>query len=249
MAAGIKSPRRPSMGSSRAELPRLEPVPHGDALDSWLAKGYAGTMRYLHRQAKKRKEPARIVAGAKSVIVVLENYYPSSAVSRPSVSPSVRPSVWRSTRRAKTTTAPFSPGSTRSGPSFASAAPRSRTPSPTRARCPSASWPNARGWAGSARTRCSSGPARDRSSSSGRIFTDLELAGRPAVRARSLRDMHPLPRSLSDRRVRRGAGARRDPLSLLPHHRVEGCDSRGAGRTRRGLGLRLRHLQRRLSLE
>jgi epoxyqueuosine reductase len=68
----------------------LEPVPHGDALEDWLAKGYAGTMRYLHRQAKKRKEPGRIVAGAKSVIVVLENYFPPLETVRQSVGPSVR---------------------------------------------------------------------------------------------------------------------------------------------------------------
>ena len=56
----------------------------------------------------------------------------------------------------------------------------------------------------------------------GTIFTDLDARGRPAVRARSLRELHPLPRCLSHRGVRRGAGARRHPLPLLPHHRVEG---------------------------
>jgi epoxyqueuosine reductase QueG len=29
----------------------LEPNRYGDALDRWLRAGYAGTMRYLHRQA------------------------------------------------------------------------------------------------------------------------------------------------------------------------------------------------------
>ena len=151
----------------------LDPVPHGDALDAWLAKGYAGTMRYLHRQAKKRKEPARIVAGAKSVIVVLENYFPP--VRDLSVRPSVRPSVWPSTRKARTTTAPFLPVSTGSVACSWSTEPRSRMRSPIRVRSPSASWPSARAWAGSARTPCSSGPARDHSSSSAAIFTDLEL--------------------------------------------------------------------------
>ncbi|HKP27905.1 MAG TPA: tRNA epoxyqueuosine(34) reductase QueG [Gemmatimonadales bacterium] len=65
----------------------LDPLPHGDVLDSWLAKGYAGTMRYLHRQAKKRKDPALIKSGAKSVVVVLENYCPPA---RPAVRPSAR---------------------------------------------------------------------------------------------------------------------------------------------------------------
>jgi epoxyqueuosine reductase len=32
-------------------------------------------MRYLHRQARKRKDPSLIVPGARSVVVVLDNYY------------------------------------------------------------------------------------------------------------------------------------------------------------------------------
>ena len=48
---------------------------HGAHLDDWLAKGYAGTMRYLHRQAARRKDPRAIAPGARSVVVVLDNYY------------------------------------------------------------------------------------------------------------------------------------------------------------------------------
>ena len=51
------------------------PTAHGDRLDQWLAKGYAGTMRYLHRQARRRKNPGLILPEALSVIVVLDNYY------------------------------------------------------------------------------------------------------------------------------------------------------------------------------
>lgn len=51
------------------------PSSHADRLDDWLAKGYAGTMRYLHRQAKRRKEPGLIAPEARSVVVVLDNYY------------------------------------------------------------------------------------------------------------------------------------------------------------------------------
>ncbi|HEV8613271.1 MAG TPA: QueG-associated DUF1730 domain-containing protein, partial [Gemmatimonadales bacterium] len=54
----------------------LEPNRYGDALDHWLRAGYAGTMGYLHRQARKRKAPGDIVAGAKVAVVVLENYLP-----------------------------------------------------------------------------------------------------------------------------------------------------------------------------
>jgi len=51
------------------------PTAHADRLDEWLAKGYAGTMRYLHRQAARRKDPRRIVPEARAVVVVLDNYY------------------------------------------------------------------------------------------------------------------------------------------------------------------------------
>jgi epoxyqueuosine reductase len=51
------------------------PLPDGDRLDAWLAKGYAGTMRYLHRQAKRRKDPRLNVPESLAVVVVLENYY------------------------------------------------------------------------------------------------------------------------------------------------------------------------------
>ncbi len=54
----------------------LEPNGHADLLDQWLAAGYAGTMRYLHRQASRRKAPALATPGATCAIVVLENYAP-----------------------------------------------------------------------------------------------------------------------------------------------------------------------------
>ena len=55
-------------------IARLDPSIRGDALDRWLAAGYGGTMTYLNRQAKKRKEIATITRGAGNAIVVLENY-------------------------------------------------------------------------------------------------------------------------------------------------------------------------------
>jgi epoxyqueuosine reductase len=51
------------------------PSEHGNRLDEWLAKGYGGTMRYLNRQAARRKDPRQIIHAARSVVVVLDNYY------------------------------------------------------------------------------------------------------------------------------------------------------------------------------
>lgn len=62
------------LGFLACGVAHLGPNPQGQALDDWLARGYAGTMRYLHRQAKRRKEPSRIVPRAQVAVVVLEDY-------------------------------------------------------------------------------------------------------------------------------------------------------------------------------
>ena len=64
------------LGFIACGIASLEPNEYGEALGRWLDAGYAGTMRYLHRQARKRKAPMEIVAGATSAVVVLENYLP-----------------------------------------------------------------------------------------------------------------------------------------------------------------------------
>ena len=64
------------LGFTACGVASLEPSRYADALDRWLAAGYAGGMRYLHRQAGKRKAPAEIVPGANAAVVVLENYLP-----------------------------------------------------------------------------------------------------------------------------------------------------------------------------
>ena len=51
------------------------PPPHSERLDEWLAKGYAGTMRYMHRQARRRKDPRTTVPESLAVVMLLENYY------------------------------------------------------------------------------------------------------------------------------------------------------------------------------
>ena len=53
----------------------LDPIPHADRLDHWLKSGYAGNMRYIHRQAKKRKNPRLADAEANRAVVVADNYY------------------------------------------------------------------------------------------------------------------------------------------------------------------------------
>ena len=63
------------MGFDAVGVAALEPNAHAAELDRWLAAGYAGTMTYLHRQSAKRKQPARIMPGAKVAVVTLTNYF------------------------------------------------------------------------------------------------------------------------------------------------------------------------------
>ncbi len=46
------------------------------ALATWLQSGFAGRMDYMHRNLDKRLSPARLMEGARSVIVVGLNYTP-----------------------------------------------------------------------------------------------------------------------------------------------------------------------------
>jgi epoxyqueuosine reductase len=67
------------LGFVACGIASLEPSRRGEALDAWLGAGYGGTMRYLHRQAAKRKRPGEIVPGAVAAVVVLENYLPAGS--------------------------------------------------------------------------------------------------------------------------------------------------------------------------
>ena len=78
LAEAVKA-RAGELGFLACGITDPSPVPDGDRLDQWLASGYAGVMRYIHRQARKRKNPGLIIAGARSVVVVLDNYYDGEA--------------------------------------------------------------------------------------------------------------------------------------------------------------------------
>src|SRR6058998_1897135 len=70
--------RAGELGFSVTGIAALERNAHAAELDRWLADGHAATMTYLHRQAEKRKDPRRIMAGARSAVVTLTNYFHGS---------------------------------------------------------------------------------------------------------------------------------------------------------------------------
>lgn len=77
-AAAVKR-RASELGFDAAGIASLEPTAHAAELDRWLASGYAGTMRYLHRQAAKRKHPGRIMPDATVAVTTLTNYFHGQA--------------------------------------------------------------------------------------------------------------------------------------------------------------------------
>jgi len=89
---GVEVKRRgTALGFAAVGITTLERNTHAAELDRWLAAGHAGTMTYLHRQAEKRKDPARIMPHARVAVVTLTNYYHGSA--HPGAAPRGQPSV------------------------------------------------------------------------------------------------------------------------------------------------------------
>ncbi len=57
------------------------------AFESWLSSGMHGQMAYLERNAPKRVEPRKVLAGARSIIALATSYLPSSPERSRSDSP------------------------------------------------------------------------------------------------------------------------------------------------------------------
>ena len=56
-------------------------------LKSWIQRGFQGEMSYLERNFEKRTDSTQLVAGCKSVIVTLLNYFPDS--QQPETAPKI----------------------------------------------------------------------------------------------------------------------------------------------------------------
>ena len=69
------------VGFAKAQ-PLDEEVRH---LEAWLAQGFHGKMSYLENHFALRTDPTKLVPGAKSVIVLMHNYFPKQKQSDPEV--------------------------------------------------------------------------------------------------------------------------------------------------------------------
>ncbi|MGH7789663.1 MAG: tRNA epoxyqueuosine(34) reductase QueG [Candidatus Binatia bacterium] len=76
VSAAVKRAGR-AAGFDAVGICDLQPIGRG-ALAEWLARGYAGTMAYMGRQARKRDEPACIAPGSTRAVVVLKSYFPAA---------------------------------------------------------------------------------------------------------------------------------------------------------------------------
>ncbi len=64
-------------GFDIAGIARADKVQSSEDFETWLKKGYAGEMRYLARNLDKRFDPERLFPGAKSIIVMGLNCFPT----------------------------------------------------------------------------------------------------------------------------------------------------------------------------
>jgi epoxyqueuosine reductase len=74
LSAQIREEAR-CLGFFKTGIASVRPLPEPDRFANWLERGFHGEMRYMERQAPKRLDPARLVAGARSLIVTAMNYH------------------------------------------------------------------------------------------------------------------------------------------------------------------------------
>jgi epoxyqueuosine reductase len=67
-----------NLGFDACGIAKVEKLPEETAyFKNWLQKGLHGSMKYLEDHLEKREDPSILFPGAKSIIVVLVNYYTS----------------------------------------------------------------------------------------------------------------------------------------------------------------------------
>ncbi|MGB8192803.1 MAG: tRNA epoxyqueuosine(34) reductase QueG [Chitinophagaceae bacterium] len=65
------------LGFTACNIAKAQPLDdEARRLESWLKNGYQGGMQYMENHFDLRIDPGKLVPGAKSVIVLLLNYYP-----------------------------------------------------------------------------------------------------------------------------------------------------------------------------
>jgi epoxyqueuosine reductase len=75
-AAALKA-RAAELGFFLCTVARAEPMDdEARRLEAWLNMGHHGKMAYLENHFDLRTDPTKLVPGAKSVIMLMHNYFP-----------------------------------------------------------------------------------------------------------------------------------------------------------------------------
>ena len=86
LALQIKTKAR-ELGFDLVGIATAQPPGHSREFQQWLASGYHGEMGYMAKTAEKRVDPTRILANARSVVVVGLNYYSDRSDGSPHLDP------------------------------------------------------------------------------------------------------------------------------------------------------------------
>jgi epoxyqueuosine reductase len=70
-------------GFDRAGVACLEPSDHGDAFERWLGRGDHASMEWLERRVEVRRDPRRLLDGARTALCVALHYSPLRSQSEP----------------------------------------------------------------------------------------------------------------------------------------------------------------------
>ncbi|HEX8077261.1 MAG TPA: QueG-associated DUF1730 domain-containing protein, partial [Chthoniobacterales bacterium] len=63
------------LGFDSCRIARANPSQHAEEFRGWLGEGAAGEMEWMARGAEKRCDPAKVLPGVQSIIVVALNYW------------------------------------------------------------------------------------------------------------------------------------------------------------------------------
>jgi epoxyqueuosine reductase len=76
--------RATALGFDSCRVAASDRPRHGAEFSAWLREGAAGEMEWLGRGEEKRRDPQKVLAGARSVIVVALNYWQGATQSKAS---------------------------------------------------------------------------------------------------------------------------------------------------------------------
>lgn len=70
------------IGFDSCRVAACAPPPHADEFGDWLGAGESGEMHYMKRGEEKRRDPQKVLAGARSIVVLALNYFQGEQMRR-----------------------------------------------------------------------------------------------------------------------------------------------------------------------